>query len=227
MKKRIIALLLSLMMVCSLCACGSSDEDVSGTVTPVDKPADTQEVSEEKDFSIGETNGNVYENEFLGIGCALDGDWQFYTQEQIMEMNDYVIEEADSEDISKALKNNAVIYDMMATDQSNGNTIQVNFENLGPVNSVLYGEEKYCEAGLDNITKSYGDMGYENVSAEIITVTFAGEEHQAIVISSTLQGIQIYQKEVVIKCGNYMALVCFSSANEASVDEMMSLFYKL
>ena len=44
--------------------------------------------SDDKDFLLGTVNGNVYENSFIGIGCELDKNWNFYNEEQILEVND-------------------------------------------------------------------------------------------------------------------------------------------
>ena len=104
--KKLIVIMLCLMMMTSLIACSKSpsEGEVRGEQTTNEK---TQEESEaetsEKEFSLGETDGLVYENKFIGIGCTLEDNWSFYSDEEIMELNNYTADVA-GEDYEKIME---------------------------------------------------------------------------------------------------------------------------
>ena len=77
--KRWIALMAALLMLLSLAACGTPDaSEVRGEVstnetTPTEAPTEAETTAE---LELGKAENNVYTNQFLGLGCKLDEDWQ-------------------------------------------------------------------------------------------------------------------------------------------------------
>jgi hypothetical protein len=98
--KKFLCTFLSVVMVLSLCLAlvGCGPEDVRGDVvnnatenkTPSENktPTGTTAPAEtEPDFSMGKATGSTYHNDFLGLSCTLPGDWMFYTDEQMKQLN--------------------------------------------------------------------------------------------------------------------------------------------
>ena len=86
--KKVFCIILSMLMLLSLFGCtGNTDpEDIRGEVSGT-----TEGTQEEKpEFSLGDTTGSTYTNDFLGISCTLPEGWVFYTDEQMKELNNLV-----------------------------------------------------------------------------------------------------------------------------------------
>ena len=84
--KRAAGLLLALVLVLSMAACGKKDGD----------GGDSQ-----SGFQRGTIENGIYTNTFVGIGCQLSDDWTYYTDEQLAELSGVVAES--SEEMQKAI----------------------------------------------------------------------------------------------------------------------------
>ena len=100
--KKVFCIILSMLMLLSLFGCtGNTDpEDIRGEVSGT-----TEGNQEEKpEFSLGDTTGSTYTNDFLGISCTLPEGWVFYTDEQIKEQNNITENYLDEEVIEQLKK---------------------------------------------------------------------------------------------------------------------------
>ncbi len=117
--KRAAGLLLALVLVLSMAACGKKDGD----------GGDSQ-----SGFQRGTIENGIYTNTFAGIGCQLSDDWTYYTDEQLAELSGVVAES--SEEMQKAMEDGKSTYDMFASAMEGLVTINVVYEDLG----ALYGK---------------------------------------------------------------------------------------
>lgn len=232
--KKIVAMLLALVMVFSLCACGSKD-DVSGSVSAADKDGgasgsvtQTSEPSPEPEEEVepGNLVGGRYENEFLGIGCELDDNWVYATQEELAEMIGQTAEMFDEES-AEQLKKADMFYDMLAASEDGLVSINVVIQNLGVLYGAVLSEEEYVELSTENLEAQLGSAGFTDISWEQITPDFAGQQRTGLHISSKIQGNDYYTTQVYIKAGSYMAVISFSSFAEDIGEELMANFFAL
>ncbi len=200
--KKFLALFLASVMVFALVSCGNS----------------------EKQLPTGSNENNKYENEFIGIGCKLDDDWTFLTDEEIDELNN-IAKDAVGEEIAEAIEKANIIYDMSAAKSDNTQMININLENLGLVYGSTMDESAYIDASIETIKTGLENMGLENIVAEKTTVTFAGKTRHAIEVSGEASGIKIYEKQVCIKAGKYMSNITAISYIEDATDEILAAFY--
>lgn len=229
MKKRSLYLLVMTALLLALTACGG-EKEVGGTVAPPEEPeppaAGTVEAVEE-DFQPGEMNGGVYTNEFFGIGCTLDSNWTYLTDEEIAELNQSTYEQISDEKLRTAMED-ASLQDMFAQADGGLVNISITIENMG----VLYGntmdEAKYLEVARPTVETGLTDIGMTELVMEASTETFAGGSHEVMNISGMLEGdVPFYQKLVLVKQGNYMAGISIGSAMEDITADIAALFYKL
>lgn len=205
MKKFLKVLLLSVMAL-TFAACGNDKAD-------------------EAAISRGTTTETAYENEFVGIGWKLLDGWTFATTEQMEQMNALVLDMLEG-DIDANLAEGSVFCDLYAAD-INGSNLNIQFEKLNTVNSILVTEESYLEISLDTLKQTYESMGYTDVSLSLTTAKIGDNEQPAITSNCTYQGITVYQKMAVIKEGNYMCIITASSLTEAQTNDILASFYTL
>ena len=138
--KKIIALLLSMMMVLSMAACGKKDGD----------GGDSQ-----SGFQRGTIENGIYTNTFVGIGCQLSDDWTYYTDEQLAELSGVVAES--SEEMQKAMEDGKSTYDMFASAMEGLVTINVVYEDLGALYGKLLDEAGWteCQISVSNSLDEY------------------------------------------------------------------------
>ena len=233
MLKKWMAGILSATMLLSLAAC-TKPGDVRGNVTSKDATGDTGEsvstqapVEDDQgpEFSTGTSSGNRYENAFIGIGCELDSDWIFMTDEEIQQQNQAGMEIA-GEEYQELLENAETISDMMATNVNETDTVNVSLEKLSGV-ARLIGEDVYVEQGMENLDGVMESMGLENVTTETGEMEFAGSTHKTISTEAELMGVKMYQKQVCVKCSGYMAIVSVCTWQENTTDQILANFFAL
>lgn len=234
--KKITALILALVLVLTLCACG--DKSIGGTVTPkettagaagtVETPAPAEETpagDADEEFQIGTTSGGEYENAFLGIGCALDENWVFASQEELAQMIGNTAEMFDNEEYAEQMKNANMFYDMFASADQGLVTINVVIQNMGVLYGAVLSEEKYLEIAMESLDEQLGSAGFADIQAETGTVSFAGQERTGLHISSTYQGIPYYCQQVYVKQGSYIAAISLISFSEDITASLLDYFY--
>lgn len=246
--KKLIAIMLCSVMSVSLVGCSTffetitdsaSEEDVRGkqisnkeSEEDTVKENDTEETetenneteTNEKAFSIGKTDGLVYENEFIGIGCNLESDWRFYSDEEIKELNNISLELA-GEDFEKMMEEAEVIYDMYAVSDNEMDNIVVNLEKANKLLINQLNLRDNLEDTIPMIESGLGNMGYTNLETNLDTITIEGKELDCLCVSGEINGLKLYQKTFPIKCNGYLANVTVTTYDENNIDSIIEKFY--
>ncbi|MDD6284101.1 MAG: hypothetical protein PUB05_01920 [Firmicutes bacterium] len=216
--KRILSVAVLLMLTLTLCACGK------GSKTPSDSNNGQSTSSKsESTFEMGTVTGNQYSNKFLGIGCTLDSDWTFSTDEQIRETNSISTDLLD-EEMQSQLENASIVYDMMAT-CSNGDSININIENLG-ISGALATAETYINSQTDSLKTALEQIGLSDVVIDNKTFDFAGSSEKGIYVSGTINGVKLEEAIIVLKRGTRFANVTVTTIN-GSINDIIAQFRAL
>ncbi len=238
--RRILALALVLCMAAACFAgCGKSEESIRGSVTPEKKESQTEpketvpattpdaapETTAESEFSVGSTSGNQWENAFIGIGCKLDENWIFLSDEQIRQQNELSTDLV-GEEYKEALEDAAVVYDMMASHVDGMKNVSVNLEKLTGA-ALLINEETYVSVAVENAVGALESMGIENVQAATEEITFGGGNHYCVRIEGESSGNKLYETLVAIKCSGYIACITVATWIEDGTGEILDCFYGL
>ena len=212
MKKFLVCLLACVMLLAMF---GCSKDDNKGGATPKDE-----------EFALGEVAGSKYESEFIGLGFTLPEGWNFYTDEEIAEMNNYVGDIA-GQDYRDLLKNATVIYDMAAASPSQTDNVMVTLEKKP--NSMLKNLNlaQTLEASFSVVKSSMENMGYRNLTHEVTTLTIDGETFTAMHITGTLSGMTMRQTSIVIKCNGYLASLAVTTFDAAGTAPLLDNIYIL
>ena len=236
--KKISVVLFALILASTVYGCGS-EEDVRGEITSTVEESSTEETvateetaevedtteAEEKELELGATEGSVYENAFIGIGYQLPDGWTFYTDEQIMELNNATSEMA-GEEYQQLMEEVSIIYDMFATDADGLNNININMEKGNPVQLLALDLAQNYEAAMSTMKSTYENMGYENFEYEIGTIDIDGEEVVSAHITVEINDVSVYQTLFAVKCNGYLANVAVTSYfDDITADILGNLYW--
>lgn len=203
--KRAFTLILALAMVVTLAA-----------ITPAARAED--------DFGTGIVQDNVYWNETMEIGCALDENWYFYTQEEILQANGMTADMLEGQ-IAEIIKEGGTLTDMFAENQETGANVNVVFERLSLANSLMLNETTYLDASESMLKDAFDQMGIEDVIMTQQDVEFMGQEHRSLSISGSISGISIFETLVVLKSGRNITVVTVFSLDEAEAENVLLSFF--
>lgn len=206
MKRTIVLILLAAMLV-SLTACGSK--------------------SNEKILGVYSADSHTYDNEFIGIGCKLDTEWDVFDEAGIAELNGMLADAMTDKTIADQLESSGYVQPFYAQKQEGLVTVNITVENLGVLYGSVLDEKGYAEQSVDQIAPTLEALGLTNVTAKIGTVSFAGSEHVAIFVSASLQGVDFYETAVCVKVDRYIACITAGSYMTDTTGDVLSMFYGL
>lgn len=181
-------------------------------------------MAEEDSFGVGSSEGNSYWNESLKIGCTMDENWYFYTDEEIME-NMQATTDMLKEDLAEAVKEAGTMMDMMAANMETGDNVNVNLERLSVANALLFTEDKYLELSMTQLGDALEQMGLENVNLEKDEMEFMGGKHPCIHLTGSIEGIDLFETLVAVKTGRTMIVITACSYFEDVTADILSNFY--
>ena len=204
MKKKLTILLVFAILSC-FTACTDKQSQTNHSQTEQKTTS-----NKKKEFSLGHTKDNIYENEFIGIGFTLPENWSFFTEEQMQERN------ADTN----------IIYDMGASDTL-GNSISITMEKINSSASSNASEETYIKASAESLKESLNKMGFSKIEVDTIHVDLAGEKHLAVDAVCANSQLTIYEKIVCKKVEQYMVTITIGAVVTNETDTILNQFYSL
>ena len=166
------------------------DQEVPADFQPREKqPVITPELPEGPDIFDIPTNGIIYENATMDIGCALE-DWVFYTQQgylNLLDTNRARAGEYSDEDPDFLKNNDPVTMMYMANSKKPGTvTFQVSTSAVPFVKQ--YGEEAYAEEIKKFYDRAFAASSPDDFSYEIIHRRISDREVPGIKISYNANG---------------------------------------
>lgn len=206
--KIMIIVMIALCMVIAITGCGKKADD------------NNKETKEEKrEFSMGEWEGNVYKNDFLGFTYTMPEEWTRSTDEEIAdEMKIAKDLLTDKQQLAyEASKLNNVYY-LVASNEKTGDNVRVISEKTSSsVSTIDY--INAVKSGLAEVTTiKYEEVGVTkeklgNIDCDVLTE------------KGVYLGVTVYQKYYVYKVDNYcVSVIVTTSAGESKIDEMVACF---
>lgn len=218
MKKAIaLTLLLSLLLALSACAGETAQPDASERSEVPDATQNAPDAAYDGEIPediFGIYDEESYTNDYFGVEYKRDGNWVFYTLQELASLNVGTEE--------TALRSRGYVYDMYA--RSGMDTL--GFTVAIPV--VQYGktmtETEYAQATKDASARDYAGADYDVVSGELGTVSFGGEEHACFDLTVAANGMIFYTKQIFIQRGDYIGVVYVSSQTEEGRTRLLNSF---
>lgn len=205
--KKFLCILLAAVIVMGLCAC-SGDDDVRG------------EIATDPKLSLGTTANNTYKNDFLGLSCTLSSEWVFYTDEEILELNNFVGEAA-GDALQESLENADIIQDMYASHQGGMATLNVTMQKLSALQIAGLDMKASLEAQFPAIKEALENMGCANVQLKYEKITVNGKEFDGATVVASISGIPLYESLLCFTKGRYYVTV---TACTLQTDDTAAIF---
>ena len=185
------------------------------------------EKSDAAEFSRGVVKGSSYISEFAGFSAELPEEYEFYTDEQIAEVNGVTADALDGQnsDVFKnALESGQSLTDMFAAGADGLSTVNVTIENLEVSGNKDMTESEYAALGSEQLKKALENIGYSVSDIKSAEKEFAGAKHPAITVEWQYSGRKGYETVICKKVGKYMVNVTACTWEENTTDFLISCF---
>ena len=226
--KRVLVLFLILAMLLAGCGTSAPESSVAGTVEPTSERAAPAETP----VTMGRLEGGSYINDYTGYACELDSNWTFYSAEELQELPDNVKELIADTEMADVIGDVPQFTDMMAENVNDMITINALYqkhtlqERLG---FAMLTDAELIDGTLeqqDMMVEAYAQAGMDVESMERVTVTFLGQEREALRTVGTVAGAPFYMVQIFdYHLGQYSVTLTINSYMEDKTQQTLDLFY--
>lgn len=241
MKTKLTAIVLSLAVALLAGGCAGRFYAPRGIVEPnAPSPApseavtapETQAPDGQDTFRAGAVEGGTYTNAMLGLGCTLDDDWTFASDEEIAATFGTVMELIEQAQTGIDLNEGDGFTDLYVYADDGLVNMNVRVEKLGVLASGMMAqidEDELLDDVLETLAPTlesvYSELG--TVDFEKVDAVFLGEPHRAISMVTTFNDMdmKMYQKQVYLTRGRYSTVITCSSMSVDMTDDLLALFY--
>lgn len=201
---RTLSWILIFLLLLSGCSAAPAPEPEPETQPPAPAAEEAEALPEEAGtvFTPGTAEGYEYRNELLGYGCYLDG-WSFETSGQWSE--------------------NEVFLDVIAQSPDGLQTMTVQFQHVALADCA----DDFTEEALPRLTDELAAAGYENIALFVGEEVFVSDSRITLSMQADANGIPVEQKQVLLDCGEYTAIVTATAYLGTSTGEILMRFYQL
>ena len=225
LKKLSILLALCMAAVLVFAACGPK----GGGTTPTQKDEpQTEEVTtkeaepEDTGYPEATLKGDTYTNEAINLQMKVPSTWTLYTKEQLAdEYNGSATEPEIGESFYEA-------YALVEDAQFHENVsiiVQNSSEHTSTIKSM--GIKSFTDLISEGIPDALEQAGATNVNYGLVDINFPLDDYATIQSTCSLQGSDIFQRQVVFLVGNYLYSITATSFDEAGVNEILGFFSKI
>lgn len=216
--KKLLSLFLILVMVLAFCGCDSDTNSKNDS-----NKGSNGSGSNVLDFSLGTTTSDKYTNSAIGLSFKLPDGWTFYTQEQILQLNQLTSNMV-SEEIAEALENANVVYDMFAQELTTGSSINVVLEKQSAEIIETLDIKNALESQVPTIKATYTGIGYTDINTEYQKVTLDGKEFDALYLTAKLNGTDMYCYAICYKTTSRLVNVTVCTMGTNNLDTLLECF---
>lgn len=201
----------------------------AGTLPETQAPAVTDDAGDSSDPILGvySASANTYENEFIGIGCHLDAEWEVFDEAAIAELNGLMIDAMTDEALAAQMEDSGTFMPFYAQAEGGYVTLNITLENLGLLYGSMLEEKDYAELAAQQLPAALEAMGMSGITAEVTTAVFAGGQHAAISVSGTMQDVEFHELMICMKVNRYIANITAASYFTDVTGDVLDMFYAL
>lgn len=175
------------------------------------------------DFSIGTTEGQVYENPFIGLGFTLPDGFTFTSAEELGDLNE-VTPEMNEKKRNAAYGNANTLYLMQANNEEGGG-VGINLENTKSEGATVTSAKSYMATAKNELPSAMESMGFTDVTVSEAPLTFAGKEYSALQVSGHIYEEAFYQNYICYEADKFLVVVSYGAYGKDVLDTLTEAFY--
>ena len=203
--KKIISVLLCMVLLLSLAACGGNND---------------ADLATENKISRGKISGSTYTNDFIGIKFKKPITWKFLSDDEMAETLNIGMGSKDLAEVEAILNENESVFVMTATDAKDKNNVAICFENTMLSLSKKVTADEYADILTKGLQALKG-FTYELISTE--DAKLGNQSFKKLIYTVTINDTTFTNAYYIKIIDNYAVCIKFS-AYTMEIAEMEAMF---
>jgi hypothetical protein len=173
---------------------------------------------------LGSVEGDTYSNEFLGLSFTAGSGWVYANNEQLAQMVGLSADALTPENFQRTLDTAGVAMVMHASSADGLVTANIVLEDLVRNQAQHITATQYADLLQNNVAAALENLGATDVETKRGEAEFAGEQCPVTLMHGTIKGVDLFEAQVYIKCGDYMVCITLASYGENHIDQVVAMF---
>lgn len=169
-------------------------------------------VEKKQEFSMGNWEGNIYTNDFLGVTYSMPEDWTRTSDEELESLIEDATDLMEYNDAEKKLLELKAVYYLLAKSPTGSNLILGSEKVVGGVSDVKYAKN------LKKQLESQENLNYTLSSVKLETIN----DKEFVTLEASLENIK--QKYFIYKIDNHIIYLCVTGFTVEEIDEIVGDF---
>jgi hypothetical protein len=154
--------------------------------------------------------------------------WDSYSQkqreEQLAQMVGLSADALTPENFQRTLDTAGVAMVMHASSADGLVTANIVLEDLVRNQAQHITATQYADLLQNNVAAALENLGATDVETKRGEAEFAGEQCPVTLMHGTIKGVDLFEAQVYIKCGDYMVCITLASYGENHIDQVVAMF---
>lgn len=240
-----LAVLLALLMLCSLTGCTGIEQlsvpTPSPTATPTATPVPTPEPTATPEptpsptpyheiypITFGLSTGTSYQNQYFDIAFEVDDLWFIYSMEQYdiqNELKGLAKEKLRQQAYLSNLASGSIVMDYYAVLRTGLREIVVKINNVALIKDQYPDAASFQKDVAQGVSDAFQEIGTKIYDNEITTETIAGQQASCWYFSYAENAYMVYVVNISIWRGDYNMAIILTSNGADHLKEMIAMLH--
>lgn len=176
-----------------------------------------------KEFSLGTVSGNHYENDFVGIQCDLDSEWEIYDEEGIAQLTGTLYDSFTEGEAKKIIEESGSVMIFYAENPNNFSTINITVSDTKTYDMAMGDHKKLIDTMVEQMPELLEQSYMTDVSCTAETFSFCGEDNYGIYTTASVYELPLFERQVILVEGTYSITLTVCAYNQDTTMELMDL----
>lgn len=175
---------------------------------------------------IGTIQGQTYENKTIKLGFNAPSGWQYYSDEEIGQLNNL---DSAADNLNDTLSEATAATIMVAADRTGYSNVNITMTKLSSISALSVESSKdYADYLVDVLPQKLADTGFSVLSIDTFVLSVDGEDFAALEMSVGIDDTTVlYQRQLIKLTDKYIMAATITGDSVESVSTTTDCFYTI
>ena len=179
--------------------------------------------AEEESIPLGEYYGDTYTNDFIGIGCTLEG-WRYDTLMELAQRSNISVYD---EDLQEMMQKTQTFLLMFAEAEDASQNVGISVAHSDGVSALVdqFGIKVIVETLFPEMMQQYSELYGPQTEGRIISREIDGKTFYGYMVNYTIGEVHTSWEQLTLTAGNYVVTITATGSSEEEADGIYEHFF--